>query len=153
MSIFKVTENRKIVLHRVLIGISLIWLGMILGISFLETPVKFTAPSVTLEIGLDIGRQVFGVFNKVECALAIGMAILIVIVRQKDRLLIPLGVVWSSLALQTFWLLPILDDRVELILQGQTPAPSYLHTIYVVFEVLKAVALAGYGFWAYRKNC
>jgi hypothetical protein len=139
--------------HRLLVCISLIWLGMILGISFLETPVKFKAPSVTLEIGLDIGRQVFGVFNKVECALALAMAILIVIIRQKDRLVIPLGVVWSSLALQTFWLLPILDDRVELILQGQTPAPSYLHTIYVVLEVLKAVALAVYGFWAFRRRC
>ncbi|MGD9227255.1 MAG: hypothetical protein PVF26_12210, partial [Desulfobacterales bacterium] len=128
--------------HRLLACISLIWLGMILGISFLETPVKFKAPSVTLEIGLDVGRQVFGVFNKVECVLALGMAILIVIIRQKDRLVILLGVVWSSLVLQTFWLLPILDDRVELILQGQTPAPSYLHTIYVGLEVLKAVALA-----------
>ena len=138
--------------HRLLVCISLIWLGMILGISFLETPVKFKAPSVTLEIGLDAGRQVFGVFNKVECALALAMAILIVIIRQKGRLVIPLGVVWSSLALQTFWLLPILDDRVELILQGQTPAPSYLHTIYVVLEVLKAVVLAVYGFWAFRER-
>jgi hypothetical protein len=138
--------------HRLLACISLIWLGMILGISFLETPVKFKAPSVTLEIGLDVGRQVFGVFNKVECVLALGMAILIVIIREKDRLVIPLGVVWSSLVLQTFWLLPILDDRVELILQGQTPAPSYLHTIYVGLEVLKAVALAVYGFWAFRER-
>ena len=137
---------------RLLICMSLIWLGMILGISFLETPVKFKAPSVTLEIGLDVGRQVFGVFNKVECAFALGMAILILLVRQKDRLLIPMGVVWSSLALQTFWLLPILDDRVELILQGQTPAPSSLHTIYVVLEVLKVVALAVYGFWAFQNE-
>jgi carbon starvation protein CstA len=126
---------------------------MILGISFLETPVKFKAPSVTLEIGLDVGRQVFGVFNKVECALALAMAILIVIIRQKDRLVIPLGVVWSSLVLQTFWLLPVLDDRVELILQGQTPTPSYLHTIYVVLEVLKAIALAVYGFRVFRERC
>lgn len=136
--------------HRLLVCISLIWLGMILGISFLEAPLKFMAPSVTLEIGLDIGRQVFGVFNKVECAMALAMAILVVIVRQKDRLVIALGLVWSSLALQTFWLLPMLDDRVELILQGQTPAPSSLHTIYVVLEILKAVALAVYGFWVFR---
>lgn len=136
--------------HRLLVCISLIWLGMILGISFLEAPLKFMAPSVTLEIGLDIGRQVFGVFNKVECAMALAMAILVVIVRQKDRLVIALGLVWSSLALQTFWLLPMLDDRVELILQGQTPAPSSLHMIYVVLEILKAVALAVYGFWVFR---
>ena len=139
--------------NRLLVCISLIWLGMILGISFLETPVKFKAPSVTLEIGLDVGRQVFGVFNKVECALALAMMILIVITRQKNRLVIFLGVVWSSLALQTFWLLPILDDRTALILQGQTPAPSYLHTVYVVLEVLKAVALSVYGLRAFREHC
>jgi hypothetical protein len=138
--------------HRMLVCISLIWLGMILGISFLQAPLTFRAPSVTLEIGLDIGRLVFGVFNKVEWALALATAILVVIVRQKDRLLILLAVVWSSLALQTFWLLPILNNRVELILQGQTPAPSYVHTIYVVLEVLKAVALAVYGFWVFRER-
>lgn len=126
--------------------IALIWLGMILGISFLEAPVKFTAPGVTLEVGLDIGRRVFGVFNKVECALALAMAILVVIIKQKDRWVILPGIVWSSLALQTFWLLPRLDERVGIILQGQTPAPSRLHTLYVALEVLKTVVLALYGY-------
>lgn len=135
------------VIHRLLICIGLIWLGMIIGISFLETPLKFNAPSVTLEIGLDIGRYVFGVFNKVECALALAMAILVLIIRQSDRFLILLGVVWLSLALQTVWLLPILDARAELIIRGQSPAPSSLHSIYVVLEVLKVIALAAYGFW------
>ena len=105
------------------------------------------APSVTLEVGLDIGRQVFGAFNKVECAFALAMAILLIIIRKKDPSMIPLGLAWLSLTLQTVWLLPVLEDRVEVIIQGQTPAPSILHTIYVVLEVLKAVALAAYGFW------
>ena len=129
-----------------LVCISLVWLGMILGISFLEAPLKFMAPSVTPEIGLEIGRRVFGVFNKIECAMALAMAILIVLVRQKDRLLIPMGVIWSTLVLQTFWLLPILFDRVELILQGQTPARSPVHSIYITLEIAKAVAIAVYGF-------
>ena len=153
MTISTITGNRKLLFHRLLVCISLIWLGMILGISFLEAPLKFMAPGATLDIGLGIGRQVFGVFNKIECVMALAMAILIVIVRQKDRLVISLGVVWSSLALQTFWLLPILYDRVELILQGQTPAPSPMHSIYVVLEILKAVALAVYGFRVFRERC
>ena len=152
MTVFLLTENRKMLSHRLLVCISLVWLGMILGISFLEAPVKFTAPSVTLEIGLDIGRQVFGVFNKVECAIALAMAILIVIVRQKGWLLILPGVVSSSLALQTFWLLPVLNDRVELILHGQTPEPSPLHTLYIGLEISKAIALAVYGFMAFRER-
>jgi len=139
--------------RRLIVSLSLIWLGMILGISFLEAPLKFKTPSVTLEIGLDIGRLVFGVFNKVECALAVALGILILIVRQKNWLLILLAVVWSTLALQTFWLLPILDNRVALILQGQTPTASCLHTIYVVLEVLKAASLGLYGFLAFRRRC
>ena len=150
MTTSTIAENRKILFHRLLLCISLIWLGMILGISFLEAPLKFMAPGVTLETGLAIGRQVFGVFNKIECALALALAILIVIVRQKDRPLVSLGVIWAALALQTFWLLPILYDRVELILQGQTPAPSPVHSIYVVLEIAKAVALAVFGFRALR---
>ena len=140
-------KNRKNLIDRFPACIALIWLGMVLGISFLETPVKFMAPSVTLEIGLDIGRYVFGAFNKVECAFALAMAILLIIIRKKDLSMIPLGLAWLSLALQTVWLLPVLDARVEVIIQGQTPAPSMLHTIYVVLEVLKALALAAYGFW------
>jgi hypothetical protein len=140
-------KSRQNLIYRFPACIALIWLGMVLGISFLEAPVKFMAPSVTLEIGLDIGRYVFGAFNKVECALALAMAILLIIIRKKDRSMIPLGLAWLSLALQTAWLLPVLEARVEVIIQGQTPAPSILHTIYVVLEVLKAVALAVYGFW------
>jgi len=33
------------------------WLGMVLAISFLEAPLKFRAPDVTLRIGLGIGRR------------------------------------------------------------------------------------------------
>jgi hypothetical protein len=36
-----------------------VWLGMVLAISFLEAPLKFRAPNVTLQIGLGIGRLVF----------------------------------------------------------------------------------------------
>jgi hypothetical protein len=36
-----------------------IWLGMVLAISFMETPLKFRAPRITLQLGLGIGRLVF----------------------------------------------------------------------------------------------
>ena len=143
--------NRKDLVGRSAACIALIWLGMVLGISFLEAPVKFMAPSVTLEIGLDIGRYVFGVFNKVECVFALVIAILLIIVRRKDLSMVPLGFAWLSLALQTAWLLPVLVARSELIIQGQTPPPSVSHTIYVVLEVIKAVSLAVYGFWIVLK--
>jgi hypothetical protein len=139
-------KNRKDLIDRSAACIALIWLGMVLGISFLEAPVKFMAPSVTREIGLDIGRYVFGIFNKVECVFALVIAIMSIITRRKHLSLVPLGLAWLSLALQTAWLLPVLEARTEVIIQGQTPAPSVSHTIYVVLEVIKAVSLAVYGF-------
>ncbi len=131
---------------RVIVFVCLLWLGMILGISFLEAPVKFQAPSVTLSIGLDIGRSVFGMFNKVEIAFGIATLVLIVIIRQRLLETIPFVIVWTILILQTLWLLPYLDHRVELILQGQTPEDSVLHTVYIVMEMIKVASLAVYGF-------
>jgi hypothetical protein len=48
-----------------------VWLGMVLAISFLEAPLKFRAPGVTLSIGLGIGRLVFRALNAAEVALVL----------------------------------------------------------------------------------
>ena len=135
-------------LRRLLVFIGLVWLGMILGVSFVATPLKFQAPSITLVIGLDIGRLVFGVFNKIEIAFAVMLALLVLLSRQRDASVIALGVVWLTLGLQTVWLLPALLDRIGLVLQGHQPPPSGLHTFYVCLEVVKVLALAVYGFWS-----
>lgn len=126
--------------------IGLIWLGMILGVSFVATPLKFQAPSVSLEIGLDIGRLVFGVFNKIEIVLAFLMVVLVLMSKQMDGFIIALGTACLALAAQSIWLLPVLVGRIELIMQGQPLQASGLHTIYVGLEVLKALALAAYGY-------
>src|SRR3954447_19560826 len=47
-----------------------VWLGMVFAISFIEAPLKFRAPGVTLQIGLGIGRLVFRALNACEFALA-----------------------------------------------------------------------------------
>src|SRR5215207_233169 len=46
---------------------------MVLAISFLEAPLKFRAPGVTLQIGLGIGRMVFRALNTVEALLTVGI--------------------------------------------------------------------------------
>ena len=43
-----------------------VWLGMLLGISFMEAPLKFRAPNMTIALGLGIGQLVFSALNKVE---------------------------------------------------------------------------------------
>lgn len=54
----------------VAVAATFVWLGMVLAISFLEAPLKFRAPGVTLPIGLGIGRLVFRALNGAEIALA-----------------------------------------------------------------------------------
>jgi hypothetical protein len=43
---------------------------MVLAISFMEAPLKFRAPDVTLRIGLGIGRLIFRALNNVEAIFA-----------------------------------------------------------------------------------
>ena len=47
-------------------AIAMLWLGQLIGVAFLATPAKFLAPGLSLPVALDVGRQTFYVFNKVE---------------------------------------------------------------------------------------
>ncbi len=128
------------------IVLSLIWAGMLLGISFLEAPVKFTAPSLTLQVGLDVGRHVFQAFNKVE----IVFGTLSLILLFKTDLSFLNKFIFSSilflLLLQCFWLLPALDVRALIIIGGGTPeGESSLHNWYILFDALKVIGLISLG--------
>lgn len=59
---------------RIAIAAALLWLGMVLAISFLEAPLKFRAPGLDLRTGLAIGRIVFRALNRIEVAWAIVIA-------------------------------------------------------------------------------
>ena len=52
-------------------GLGFVWAGLVVGISFIEAPVKFTAPSLPLSVGLDVGRHVFAALNRAELLLAL----------------------------------------------------------------------------------
>lgn len=52
-----------------------VWLGTVLAISFLEAPLKFRAPGVTIPLGLGIGRPVFRALNIAETVLAAAGAV------------------------------------------------------------------------------
>jgi hypothetical protein len=56
-------------------AVAAVWLGMVLAISFLEAPLKFRAPGITLALGLGIGRLVFAALNRVEVVLAVVIVI------------------------------------------------------------------------------
>ncbi|UOQ51149.1 hypothetical protein [Hymenobacter cellulosivorans] len=127
-----------------------VWAGMVAGISFLEAPLKFTAPHITVPLGLGIGRIVFGALNKVELLLATVAVISALVVRVPAHIASTLGLLSGILLLQTFWLLPALDVRALALLAGHLAPPSSLHTVYIGLEVVKLLTLLLTGSWVFR---
>ena len=132
----------------------LLWTGLLLGVSFLATPVKFLAPSLTLPVALDVGRQTFAVFNALELALALGLLTVCLargfFFRQRGWIFYGGFVMLLLVMLQTLWLLPALDARVEIIIQGGSPPPSMLHNLYIAVDLLKLVMLVAMAVLSFR---
>ena len=121
----------------------MLWLGMVLAISFLETPLKFRAPGVTLALGLGIGRLIFKALNIVECVLAVLLLISAAIVGAS-------GATWGwllgaavVLVIQVAAVRPPLTRRSNRVLAGAEGPRSTAHYWYIGFELLKIVALIG----------
>lgn len=134
-------------LFRILqIAIPFIWFGLLGGISFLETPLKFRAPNITLPLGLGIGRIVFQTLNKIEIVLMILMLMTFVKTKPKVKLAhFSLSVIAFLLFSQTVWLLPVLDAQAIEIINGNTVPDSNAHLIYIVFDAIKFVLLFALG--------
>lgn len=124
-----------------LAGLSFSWGGMVLGISFLAAPVKFQAPSLSLAVGLDVGRHVFGVFGTAELAFALLSLLLMLWSRPSLGVRLSVVLAVAVVAVQALWLLPALDERVEVILAGGTPPPAPYHLAYIALEAVKLAAV------------
>lgn len=121
-----------------------VWLGMVLAISFLEAPLKFRAPGVTLQVGLGIGRLVFRALNACEVVLAAVAVSMMVLGRASLAPAVTVGAAVAALGLQVVVIRPALTRRSDLVLADAAVAESgrsRAHLAYVGFEVLKVVAL------------
>jgi MFS superfamily sulfate permease-like transporter len=125
----------------VLAGLLLLWAGVLIGVSFLAAPAKFTAPTLSLPVAMDVGRQEFGTLNLVEAGFAVVTLALAFVVRPSRLVWVGLSLAVLIVAVQGLWLLPVLDARAELIIQEQTPPPAPWHTLYVAIEFAKLAAL------------
>lgn len=61
------------------VAVTFVWLGMVLAISFLEAPLKFRAPGVSVPIGLGIGRLVFKALNSCEVVFAVALVLVVTV--------------------------------------------------------------------------
>lgn len=104
----------------VLTAVPFIWFGMVAAISFLETPLKFRAPGMTVALGVGIGRIVFKALNSIEALFAIVLVIAVLTNPSAAPLTAraALGVAVATLAVQVLVLRPSMAKRTRPLAQS-----------------------------------
>ena len=91
------------------VAVTFVWLGMVLAISFLEAPLKFRAPNVTLQIGLGIGRLVFRALNTIEVVFALVIVAIVVSGPTPAGITVAFAVAVGALVIQLVAVRPAAD--------------------------------------------
>ena len=126
-------------------AIAFTWLGMVLAISFLEAPLKFRAPGVTLPLGLGIGRIVFRALNVVEAVLAVAAGVSLAVGPRTVLAVVLAAAVGVVLLVQLAAVRPALTRRSDRVLAGEDGPRSHAHFVYIGLEVLKVAGLLAFG--------
>jgi hypothetical protein len=128
-----------------LVAVPFTWLGMVLAISVVETPLRFRAPGITVPLGLGIGRLVFRALAVAELALAVALTVAVVLANGTGvvgaAMWTLIALLWAVLAVQVGVLRPRLDQRARLVVAGENLPRSRLHLAYVPLEGIKVVLL------------
>lgn len=128
------------------LGVPFAWLGMLVAISFVETPLKFRAPGITIPLGLGIGRLVFRALNLAELFLAALLTLALVTGPAPGSAgWALLAGLWAALLVQIGVLRPRLDRRTRALLAGSPLPPSRQHLAYIALDAGKVLALPALG--------
>ncbi|MGH1383933.1 hypothetical protein [Kordia sp.] len=131
--------------------ITLIWVGMVLAISFMEAPLKFQSELVDTRVGVSIGRIIFTMLNRVEVIFLVIYTILTLVSGNFKRSYL-LHMLIAIIVIQTFILLPFLDDRAIQIVAHQPVEDSILHINYVLLEIIKVIVLLWVSIYEIKKQ-
>jgi hypothetical protein len=132
---------------RVATAAALLWLGMVLAISFLEAPLKFRAPGLDVRVGLAIGRIVFRALNLAEIGWAMVIAVTLMIDPQSVPVTVAATVTIALLVIQLGLVRPRLNRRSDRVLAGEDVPRSSSHHVYIALEAVKVIALIVLGAW------
>ncbi len=132
---------------KLIIPVCFLWVGLLIAISFVEAPLKFQAPGISIKLGLGIGKLVFAVINKIELTFLI-LIIFSIITKEKRMSLgiILVSLIAAILLFQSLYLLPALDQRAELILKDRIVPSTFHHSLYIILECIKVLLLVATGF-------
>lgn len=131
-------------------ALALLWAGMLIGVSFIATPVKFLAPSLTLPVALDVGRQTFAVFGRIEVGLLIVLAIMVLFGERRRLRIVGFALLALLVSAEMLWLLPVLDANVGAIIAGIPRSSGPEHALYIGAEVVKLLTLVIMALWPHK---
>ena len=134
-------------------AVSFFWLGLVIAVSFLETPLKFQVPGMTLPIALELGKTMFGISTNIQLGLMILVFFNFFLNASKlNKFIICTGVLLALiLVLEKFWMLPILDARADVLATGKGLPPTPLHNYFIYAECIKVILLLSIGFLQLKK--
>lgn len=128
-------------------ALTFVWLGMVLAISFLEAPLKFRAPGITIPLGVGIGRLVFRALNIAEAVLwlAVLAGLLLRAADASPAQLALVVLVGVDLGLGALVLRPLMDRKVRTEGSADHAPRTRLHLGYIALEVVKVGLLVALG--------
>jgi hypothetical protein len=138
----RLPEHSKRTSHPSISSVALLWLGLLIGVSFIATPIKFAAPTLTLPVALDVGRVTFSLFSKIEWAMAALLLVNVFVTKPSRTIAGAIFVAGLIVLFQALYLLPVLDERIAAAIAGSPQPSSEHHAIYVWLEITKALLLA-----------
>lgn len=140
------------VTERAFSAVAVLWAGMVLGVSFFATPVKFMAASLPRPAAFEVTGVTFAAFRWVEIAFLLVLVVLWALGERRRLAGVGLALLALAVGAQAFVLLPELLARTDLVLRGEPLPPSSLHTLYSGIEVGKLAVLLGVGVLAGRRT-
>ncbi|HLU63123.1 MAG TPA: hypothetical protein VKY66_01215 [Protaetiibacter sp.] len=127
------------------------WMGLLVALAFIETPLKFLGPGVTVPLALGIGRLVL---TAAEIASAVLLLALVVVSFVRPRVgrgvIATLAALAVTLVVQVALVRPALNARTDVVLAGGDPGDSPLHLVYVAIDVVLLALLVVYLVLEYR---
>jgi len=124
--------------------IYLLWSGIIIGVSFIATIIKFYAEDITIPIALSIGKVTFNLQIIIDLIILSVIALLTVYYYYQKLKIPAIHIILfifllCIIIIQKFYMLPVLDTRINMRLNGKELSDTWHHNGYIIMETSKVI--------------
>ena len=133
-----------------MLGLAFVWAGLSLGGNLIAAPAKFQVADLTMPVALQVGRAQFSWLGYAEWALLAALLVCIILIGQRITLLylLPAGL----FAAQQLVIMPLLNQRSDLIIAGSAPPEGSWHLAFILAEAAKFAVLLAISFTILHAN-